>query len=122
MVRLLKTPGRWDVPIPCNAQEFTQASSPYITTKVRNDVRGVDSGDHPKPAFLFHRLDVRCPNQPAIRESRIRQGKDMAKYNINGAARMDMRVHEVRSDQTFVILTDIPESTLRRLWHQKLED
>lgn len=52
--RLLKATRRWDVTIPRNAQEFTQASPSHITPEGRNDVPRVNCGDHPEPAFLRH--------------------------------------------------------------------
>lgn len=61
MQRLLKPTRRWDVPIPCNAQEFIQASPSYITTEGRNHVPGGNSRDHPKLTLLAHGLDVRRP-------------------------------------------------------------
>jgi len=59
--QLLKATRRWDVTIPRNAQEFTQASPSHIPPEGRNHVLGIDRGNHPKSSLLFDALDVRSP-------------------------------------------------------------
>jgi hypothetical protein len=105
----LEPTGRPDIPITRKTHELPQTTAPNIPPERRKDVLRVDRVNHPKRAFLRHRLNVGCPNQPTIGKSSIRPWANVTEYNANananGTACMNMDIPQVGRDQPVVVLT-----------------
>ena len=122
---LLEAARRSETPVARYTYELTQASPSCITSERRNDVLGVHRCDHPEPPFLFHRLDVRCPNQSTVRISLIWPWANVTEHNAHGAAGMNVDIHQKRGDKPVVILgrcfSDAKQIKIRVAFHVQID-
>ena len=107
---LLEAIRRWHISVARNTHELSQATPSNITPERRNDVLGVDSGEYPEPTFLLHRLNIRRPDQTAIRKSLMWPRAKVTKDDADCTARVDMYVHEISGDQALVVLVHSPSN------------